>query len=164
MPNPRIISAYYAKKFMAVEIDMTFYRIPTPAMVDAWNQRTPAGFRFAAKIPQIITHEKVLRDCQAELQQFTEVMSLFGDKLGPLLFQFPYFSKRHFSNAQAFLDRLEPVLDQLPEGSDLPLRFAIAGGSLVACSTCCATMEWPWRSPIIHGCHRFRSLCVSMRW
>jgi len=90
-------------------------------MVEGWNHRTPSGFRFAAKIPQIITHEKVLRDCQAELEQFTDVMSLFGDKLGPLLFQFPYFSKRHFANAQAFLDRLEPVLDQLPEG----FRFAV---------------------------------------
>jgi uncharacterized protein YecE (DUF72 family) len=107
---------YYARRFTAVEIDMTFYRIPTPAMVNGWSQRTPTGFRFAAKIPQVITHEKVLRDCQDELQQFTEVMSLLGDKLGPLLFQFPYFSKRHFSDAQAFLDRLEPMLDQLPEG------------------------------------------------
>jgi uncharacterized protein YecE (DUF72 family) len=107
---------YYAKKFAAVEIDMTFYRIPTRSMIEAWYQRTPPGFRFAAKIPQIITHEKVLRDCQAELQQFIEVMGLLSDKLGPLLFQFPYFSKRHFSTAQAFLDRLEPVLDHLPEG------------------------------------------------
>jgi uncharacterized protein YecE (DUF72 family) len=112
---------YYAKKLPAVEIDMTFYRIPTPAMIQAWNRRTPAGFRFAAKIPQIITHEKVLRDCQPELQQFTEVMGLLGDKLGPMLFQFPYFSKRQFATAQAFLDRLEPVLDQLPE----EFRFAV---------------------------------------
>jgi uncharacterized protein YecE (DUF72 family) len=112
---------HYAKRFRAVEIDMTFYRIPTPAMVEGWHQRTPDGFRFAAKIPQVITHEKILRDCQAELQQFTDVMSLLGQKLGPLLFQFPYFSKRHFASAQAFLDRLEPVLEQLPEG----FRFAV---------------------------------------
>jgi uncharacterized protein YecE (DUF72 family) len=112
---------HYARRFTAVEIDMTFYRIPTRTMVEGWHHRTPSGFRFAAKIPQIITHEKVLRDCQAELEQFTDVMSLLGDKLGPLLFQFPYFSKRHFLNAQAFLDRLEPVLDQLPAG----FRFAV---------------------------------------
>jgi uncharacterized protein YecE (DUF72 family) len=112
---------YYARRFTAVEIDMTFYRIPTRAMIDAWNHRTPSGFRFAAKIPQIITHEKVLRDSQAELEQFTDVMSRLGDKLGPLLFQFPYFSKRHFANAQAFLDRLEAALDQLPTG----FRFAV---------------------------------------
>jgi uncharacterized protein YecE (DUF72 family) len=100
---------------------MTFYRIPTRSMVEGWYHKTPAGFRFAAKIPQVITHEKILRDCQDELQQFTDVMGLLGDKLGPLLFQFPYFSKREFPTPQAFLERLEPVLDRLPEG----YRFAV---------------------------------------
>jgi uncharacterized protein YecE (DUF72 family) len=113
--------SYYARRFMAVEIDMTFYRIPTRAMVEGWYRRTPGGFRFAAKIPQVITHEKVLRDCQDELRQFTDVMGLLGDKLGALLFQFPYFAKRDFATPQAFLDRLAPVLDRLPEG----YRFAV---------------------------------------
>lgn len=112
---------YYAQRFRAVEIDMTFYRIPTPSMIEGWSQKTPADFRFAAKIPQVITHEKRLSDCQLELRQFTEVMGLLGDKLGPLLFQFPYFSKREFPTPQTFLERLAPVLDQLPEG----LRFAV---------------------------------------
>jgi uncharacterized protein YecE (DUF72 family) len=112
---------HYAKRFMAVEIDMTFYRIPTPSMVERWHHNTPADFRFAAKIPQIITHEKMLRDCQAELRQFTEVMGLLGDKLGPLLFQFPYFSARQFRSHDAFLERLESILDRLPEG----YRFAV---------------------------------------
>jgi uncharacterized protein YecE (DUF72 family) len=113
--------SFYAQRFSAVEIDMTFYRIPTPAMVEGWYQKTPPGFRFAAKVPQLITHEKVLRDCLAELRQFTEVMGLLGEKLGPLLFQFPYFPKRDFSSPQAFLDRLEALLDQLPQG----YRFAV---------------------------------------
>jgi uncharacterized protein YecE (DUF72 family) len=112
---------HYAKRFMAVEIDMTFYRIPTPSMVERWHHNTPADFRFAAKIPQIITHEKMLRDCQAELRQFTEVMGLLGDKLGPLLFQFPYFSARQFRSPDAFIERLESTLDRLPEG----YRFAV---------------------------------------
>jgi uncharacterized protein YecE (DUF72 family) len=90
-------------------------------MVEGWYHKTPAGFRFAAKIPQVITHEKILRDCQAELRRFTEVMGFLGDKLGPLLFQFPYFSKREFPTPEAFLDRLAPVLDRLPEG----YRFAV---------------------------------------
>jgi uncharacterized protein YecE (DUF72 family) len=146
---------YYAKKLSAVEIDMTFYRIPTPAMIHAWNQRTPDGFRFAAKIPQVITHEKILRDCQDELQQFTEVMGLLGDKLGPMLFQFPYFSKRHFSNAQAFLDRLEPLLDQLPEGFrfavELRNRWWITGrllDLLRAHGVAFALTDHPWMPPI----------------
>jgi uncharacterized protein YecE (DUF72 family) len=147
--------AYYAQRFTAVEIDMTFYRIPTPAMVNGWNQRTPAGFHFAAKIPQVITHEKVLQDCQDELQRFIEVMSLLGDKLGPLLFQFPYFSKRHFSNAQAFWDRLELVLDQLPEGFqfavELRNRWWITGRMLDllrAHHVALALTDHPWMPPI----------------
>lgn len=112
---------HYAQHFPVVEIDTTFYRIPTPAMVDAWYRRTPDGFRFAAKIPQVITHEKVLRDCQAELRQFIDTMSRLGEKLGPLLFQFPYLAKRHVATPQVFLDRLAPVLEQLPTG----LRFAV---------------------------------------
>jgi uncharacterized protein YecE (DUF72 family) len=118
--SPDFLS-FYAQRFAAVEIDMTFYRIPTPAMVEAWYHKTPAHFRFAAKVPQLITHEKALRDCRAELRQFTEVMGLLGEKLGPLLFQFPYFPKRDFSRPQAFLDRLEAVLEQLPQGP----RFAV---------------------------------------
>ena len=146
---------HYAKRFSAVEIDMTFYRIPTPAMIHAWNQRTPDGFRFAAKIPQVITHEKVLRDCQHELQQFTEVMGLLGDKLGPLLFQFPYFSKRQFANAQAFLECLEPVLAQLPDrfrfAVELRNRWWITGrllDLLRAHGVALALTDHPWMPPI----------------
>jgi len=47
--NPQNNLAYYAQRFTAVEIDMTFYRIPTPAMVNGWNQRTSAGFRLPRK-------------------------------------------------------------------------------------------------------------------
>jgi len=45
-------------------------------------------------VPQVITHEKVLRDCQPELKQFLSTMDLLGEKLGPLLFQFNYFNKK----------------------------------------------------------------------
>ena len=155
---------HYAKRFTAVEIDMTFYRIPTPAMVQAWNQRTPADFRFAAKIPQVITHEKVLRDCQAELQQFIEVMSLLGDKLGPCCFSFPTSRSATFRMHRRFWIVWSRSSINCLRDSDLPLSFATAGGSLAACSTCCAPIRSPWRSPIIHGCHRFRSLCASMMW
>lgn len=51
-------------------------------------RRPPPGFVFAAKVPQVITHEKVLMDCEAELEDVVEVMDILGDKLGPLLFQF----------------------------------------------------------------------------
>jgi uncharacterized protein YecE (DUF72 family) len=146
---------HYAQHFPVVEIDATFYRIPTPAMVDAWYRRTPQGFRFAAKIPQVITHEKVLSDCQAELQQFTDTMRRLGEKLGPLLFQFPYFAKRRFATPEAFLERLAPVLERLPAGVQFAVEIRNRGwitrrfldllrGQRVAF----ALIDHPWMPPI----------------
>jgi uncharacterized protein YecE (DUF72 family) len=106
----------YAKHFDTVEVDSTFYRTPPAAVVRNWRARTPAGFVIAAKFPQVITHEKVLVDCAHELSEFLKTMDLLGDKLGPLLLQFPYFNKQAFPQAQDFLARLSKFLDQLPRG------------------------------------------------
>ena len=62
--------SHYARRFDTVEIDATWYRSPTPRMVEGWAARTPPGFLFAAKAPQAITHEQVLVDCEAELDQY----------------------------------------------------------------------------------------------
>ena len=84
--------------------------------MQGWLKQTPEGFIFAAKIPQIITHEKVLVDCDAEFKQFMEVMDLLGEKLGPLLFQFGYFNKKAFLGVNDFLARLVPFLKKLLKG------------------------------------------------
>jgi uncharacterized protein YecE (DUF72 family) len=106
----------YAKQFNTVEIDSTFYRTPSAAVVTNWRARTPPGFLFAVKFPQVITHEKVLVDCAPELAEFLKTMDFLGDKLGPLLLQFPYFNKQAFPQPQDFLARLSKFLDQLPGG------------------------------------------------
>jgi uncharacterized protein YecE (DUF72 family) len=106
---------YYATKFDAVEVDSTFYRSPSPSTVKGWNAKTPRGFVFAAKVPQVITHEKALVDCDAEFGQFIEVMDNLGEKLGPLLFQFGYFNKKAFFGVNDFLARLRPFLKKLPK-------------------------------------------------
>src|SRR6266481_2475891 len=67
---------YYARKFNSVEVDSTFYRIPSKATVQGWEKKTPEGFVFAAKIPQLVTHEKVLVDCEAEFKGFVQTMDL----------------------------------------------------------------------------------------
>ncbi len=112
---------YYATKFDAVEIDSTFYRIPSESTVRGWDAKTPKSFLFAAKIPQVMTHEKVLVDCEADFKRFITVMDLLGDKLGPLLFQFGYFNKKAFLGVNDFLARLVPFLKKLPKG----YRFAV---------------------------------------
>jgi uncharacterized protein YecE (DUF72 family) len=119
--RPADYLGYYATKFDTVEIDSTFYRTPSLQTVKGWNAKTPPGFLFVAKVPQIITHEQVLVDCDAEFKQFIEVMDNLGEKLGPLLLQFGYFNKKAFVGVNDFLARLRPFLKKLPKGH----RFAV---------------------------------------
>ena len=86
--KPADYLSYYATKFDVVEVDSTFYRTPTISTVKGWYAKTPPGFLFAAKVPQVITHEKALRDCDSDLNTFVKTMDCLGEKLGPLLFQF----------------------------------------------------------------------------
>jgi uncharacterized protein YecE (DUF72 family) len=105
-----------------VEIDSTFYRTPAPKTVAGWADKVPAGFVIAAKVPQVITHEKCLLDCHDDFAEFVDSMDLLADdKLGPLLFQFPYFNKDTFKTGDEFLTRLKPFLKALPKG----YKFAV---------------------------------------
>jgi uncharacterized protein YecE (DUF72 family) len=104
--QPRDYLGYYATKFNTVEIDSTFYRSPSLSTVRSWCGRTPPDFIFAAKFPRVVTHEKVLLNCDKESEEFVGTMSLLGDKLGPLLLQFPFFKETDFSQAD-FLVRLQ---------------------------------------------------------
>jgi uncharacterized protein YecE (DUF72 family) len=113
----------YARRFRAVEIDSTFYGTPAPAMVRAWRERTPPGFIFAARVPRIITHEKVLRDCQSEFNNFLSHMELLDDRLGPLLLQFPYFNKTAFASREPFERLLRAFLKTLPAGFKFALEI-----------------------------------------
>jgi uncharacterized protein YecE (DUF72 family) len=110
--KPANYLSYYAQHFDTVEVDSTFYRIPSKATVQGWSLKTPKGFVFAAKV---ITHEKVLVDCEAEFKQFMEAMDSLGEKLGPLLFQFGYFNKKAFVGVNDFLARLRSFLKKLPK-------------------------------------------------
>lgn len=107
--------AEYAKKFDTVEIDSTFYRIPYRKTVENWKLQTPEGFMFSAKFPRVITHVKSLENCEDELAVFLDHLSLLGDKLGPMLLQFPPgFKPEKF-------DVLKDFLHRLPEG----YRYAV---------------------------------------
>ncbi len=118
--QPRGYLAHYAKIFRTVEIDSTFYATPSETTVLNWYEKTPADFVFAVKVPQVITHEKVLQDCDAEFEEFRSRMGLLGEKLGPVLFQFPFFTGKpfrfpdstgkHFRDVNEFVRRLELFL------------------------------------------------------
>ncbi|MBI3568559.1 MAG: DUF72 domain-containing protein [Gemmatimonadetes bacterium] len=113
--RPADFLATYARAFDTVEVDSTFYAIPAANTVRGWAARTPAGFSFALKLPQEITHEHRLRDVADPLQRFADVARELGPKLGPVLIQMgPDF-------APAELPALAGFLPTLPRD----IRFAI---------------------------------------
>jgi len=61
---------------------------------------------YSVKVPQTITHDKIIMDCDAELAEFLETMDILGPKLGPIVFQFPFFTRSTFPDRHAFNDRL----------------------------------------------------------
>jgi uncharacterized protein YecE (DUF72 family) len=117
---------HYARTFKAVEIDSTWYGTPKAAAVEAWLKRTPDDFLFTAKVPRVISHEKKLVDCSAEMDQFLQVVDPLKSRLGPLLMQFGYVARRgdpqEWETGAEFIRRLEAFLARLPHGD---FRFAV---------------------------------------
>lgn len=105
----------YGKAFDTVEVDSTFYAIPSEASIKSWVARSPEGFVYSLKLPQQITHEQRLRDSAEVLERFCLQARGLGDKLGSVLVQLPPdFSPRSWPALEKFI----PLLP-----SDL--RFAV---------------------------------------
>ena len=85
---------YYAERLGTVEINNTFYRMPKREMLAGWTEQVPAGFRFAVKAPQRITHWKRLVDAGDDTAFFLAQLEALGDRLGAVLFQLPPHLKR----------------------------------------------------------------------
>ncbi len=105
----------YAERLPAVEIDSTFYGLPRATTVQRWKERTPPGFRFAAKFPKLITHEKKLDRALGDAEAFIGTMQALGDKLAVLVLQFAY------NFTPDLRDRLDSFLAALPGGT----RYAV---------------------------------------
>jgi uncharacterized protein YecE (DUF72 family) len=108
--------AFYAAQFHAVEINYTFYRMPTAKTTGAWLAQAPPGFKYVLKAPKRITHEKRLKDCKDSVDFFCESARVLGDHLGPLLFQLPPTFKLD-------LARLEAFVAELPAGFQSAFEF-----------------------------------------
>jgi uncharacterized protein YecE (DUF72 family) len=100
--------SYYAGRFPTVELNNSFYRLPTPEMFDRWREATPDGFLFAVKASRYITHIKRLNDVADEVALFVERATRLGSKLGPILFQLPPNQQFDLGRLQAFLPMLSP--------------------------------------------------------
>lgn len=119
--KPQDLLPHYARYFRAVEIDSTYYTVPARSAVAGWKENTPPGFIFTAQAPGVITHQKVMKDCQRELTTFLNSLDLLGDRLGPLLLQFPYFNRNTFASRAQFDKLLQPFLKTLPK----EFKFAV---------------------------------------
>ncbi len=107
---------FYARHLAAVEVDSTFYHVPTPHAAAHWHEVTPPHFRFACKLPREITHERKLRDSADALAGFLSALEPLGEKLACVLVQLPpFFTPQHDASA------LRDFVRELPRG----VRFAI---------------------------------------
>jgi uncharacterized protein YecE (DUF72 family) len=94
---------YYAERFGAVEINNSFYRLPTAAVLRSWAQQAPASFQFAFKAPQTITHFKRLKGAAATTRQFFKRLNAMESFRGPVLFGLPPNFKKDLPRLQRFL-------------------------------------------------------------
>jgi uncharacterized protein YecE (DUF72 family) len=107
---------YYAERFATVEINYTFYRVPTEKLLAGWAASTPESFFFTLKAPRRITHDAKLQRTDDLLDTFCRTARTLGPKLATLLFQLPPTFKKDAGVLRAFLA-------QLPEGTRAALEF-----------------------------------------
>jgi uncharacterized protein YecE (DUF72 family) len=116
MDNSSDWLSYYASVFDYVEIDSSFYRMPNLFTVKNWLKKTPENFKFTAKFPKVITHDKHLKDVSRELEHFLQSMIPLRDKILALLIQLPPSLK-----ITEGLDNLRQVVSEL----DTKFRYAV---------------------------------------
>ncbi|RUR09384.1 DUF72 domain-containing protein [Legionella sp. km772] len=103
-----LILPYYANHLDSVELNNSFYQIPSTKNITRWKDITPDNFIFSCKANRYITHFKKLEDTSETLERLLHAFSHFEEKLGPILFQFPpYWAKD--------IERLKQFIKQLPE-------------------------------------------------
>ena len=108
--------SYYARDFDTVEINNSFYRLPSATAFDAWCEQAPPDFLYAVKASRFLTHLKKLKDPEEPLQRFFERAHHLKHVLGPVLYQLP-------PRWQLNLSRFEYFLDSLPQGYQHVVEF-----------------------------------------
>lgn len=114
--SPARMLSYYVRHFDTVEINTSFYHLPPPQCFTTWRDSTPPGFCFAVKASRYLTHRKKLHDAQDALDNLLPRVELLGEKMGPVLFQFP-------PHWRCNPERLEAFLALLPGGHRYAFEF-----------------------------------------
>jgi uncharacterized protein YecE (DUF72 family) len=137
-PSSKML-AFYAERFTTVEVNYTFYRMPTPPLLEGWAKGTPDAFTFTLKAPRRITHDSKLQRCEELTHVFCKTAAGLGSKLGVLLFQLPPTFKRNDDVLGAFVDLL-------PEGTRAAFEFR----------------HESWHDPAVFECLRRRNLALCI--
>jgi uncharacterized protein YecE (DUF72 family) len=99
---------YYGGQFRSVEINNTFHRMPTVALLEGWAGEVPDSFKFVLKAPQLITHIKRLKDADDSISYLVDITGVLSQRLGALLFQLPPNLKKDLPRLRDFLALLPP--------------------------------------------------------
>jgi uncharacterized protein YecE (DUF72 family) len=115
LPHKQMLR-YYGERFRTVEINNTFYRMPSESVLKSWAKEVSAGFTFVLKAPQRITHKQRLKESEDSVAYLFKVAAALEDRLGPVLFQLPPFLRKD-------LLRLRDFLQLLPAGRRVAFEF-----------------------------------------
>lgn len=131
---------FYAERFTTVEVNNTFYRMPSPKVLEQWLGEVPDHFTFTLKSPRRITHIQRLVDCAENTAEFLRRADTLGAKLGPILFQLPPFLKKDLARLQGFLATLppgKPIAFEFRHDSwhDADVHAALANHGAMLCVT-----------------------------
>lgn len=108
---------FYTSVFNTVEINSTYYRIPSAESVKRWKKQTPDNFVFTAKFPSSVTHEGDIKSRIENSKIFLDTIAHLEDKLGPLLMQFPYSFQPQEKNGD-----MELLINSLPDNNKVALE------------------------------------------
>jgi len=106
---------FYTGHFTTVELNNTFYRLPSEAAFTTWYESSPADFTFAVKVSRFITHIKRLKGTEEAVERFVDKAMILGEKLGPLLYQLPPNMHRRDETLESFLSTLPRGLKHVIE-------------------------------------------------
>jgi uncharacterized protein YecE (DUF72 family) len=97
---------YYAERFPTVEVNNSFYRVPSERVLLQWAEQAPPAFRFVLKASRRITHINRLSAADESLEYFLRISNVLGERRGPTLFQMPPSLKLDLPRLHDFLGRL----------------------------------------------------------
>ena len=106
---------FYTRHFHTVELNNSFYRLPSEKAFSNWRDTSPEGFIYAVKVSRFITHIKRLKEVEEPVETFLSRARYLEEKLGPLLYQLPPNMHRNDERLEAFLSLLPRRLRHVVE-------------------------------------------------